>query len=588
VSGSVALIVSILDGACRDDRKSLDHAVECVWSSRTLEIFVVAEHESVEVGGIGALRSVRGGCKRPPMRYSVVEGGLPAPNESRAMAATAPHKRVSTGIDGLDDILGGGLPANRIYAVLGGSGVGKTTLALQFLLQGRLLGEAGLHVTLSESAFELEGVAASHGWSLAGVTIYEPPAAARTKSTTQTMFSPAEVELDEVTDPMLAELDRVAPTRVVIDSMSQIRLLAGDPLRYRREMLALKRHFAARGCTVLFLDEMPSGTGESLLLQTIVHGVIALEKVPMPYGVPRSRLAVRKLRGSPFREGAHDYRLRTGGLEVYPRLIAAEHPEAPRTKPLRSEIPQLDALFGGGLDSGTSTLFIGPAGAGKSTLATLYAQRAAARGDDVAMILFAERVDLLLHRSAALGMDIRDHVRTGRISVDQLDPSEVSPGELSDRVRRAVEERQLGLVVLDSLNGYFQSTPDESFLSLHLHELLGYLNAKGVATIVVLAQRGLVGTLAQIPVDVSYLADAVVLLRFFEARGRVRSAVSMLKKRSGAHEHVLRELYITAEDGIQVGPSLEQFQGVLTGVPEYVGSAAPLLDKEEGDEHTDE
>lgn len=489
-------------------------------------------------------------------------------------------ERASTGVEGLDDILGGGLPVNRLYALFGGPGVGKTTLALQFLLSGRSRSENVLHVTLSESPDELRTIARSHGWSMEGVTIYEPPAVGRTKSSPQTMFLPAEVELEEITEPLLAEVERVNASRVVIDSVSQIRLLARDPLRYRREMVALKRYFATRGCTVLLIDEIPQ---EDDLLQTVVTGVICLEKVTMPYGPPRGRVAVGKLRGSAFREGFHDYRLRRGGLEVYPRLIAAEHRGEIRGGPLSSAVPELDKLMGGGLHLGTSTLLIGPAGAGKSTLSTLYAASAADRGQSVAMYLFAERIDTLVERSAALGMDIREHLDTGRISVEQIDPAEVSAGELSHRVRRAAEELQVSLVVIDSLNGFFQAVPDEPYLTLHLHELLSYLSQKGVATILVLAQRGLVGNLTQIPIDVSYLADSVLLLRFFEARGRVRGAVSMLKKRSGDHERVIRELRID-QRGVQVGPPLEDFQGVLSGVPEYQGPADPLLRAKNGND----
>ena len=491
------------------------------------------------------------------------------------MDANGAIKRVSTGVAGLDDILGGGLPSNRMYALYGGPGAGKTTLALQFLLAGRDGSEATLHVTLAESQTELDAIARSHGWSLDGVTVYEPPSAARTTFSQQTMFPPAEVELEEITGPLLAEIDRVRPARVVIDSMSQIRLLARDPLRYRREIVALKRQFADRGCTALLIDEMPETEGATLL-QTVVHGVIALEKVPVPFGPPRGRMAVSKLRGSPFREGFHDYRIRTGGFEIYPRLVAGEHAIERRGPPLTSGIPELDQLFGGGLDPGTSTLFLGPAGAGKSTLATVYAASAAARGQRVAMYLFAEGVDTLLSRAAALGMDIRGHVADGRVAVQPVDPAEVSPGELAERVRRKVEQDDIRLLVIDSLNGFFQAVPDEPFLSLHLHELLRYLSNKGVATILVLAQRGLIGELTQVPIDVSYLADAVVLLRFFEAWGSVRGAVSMLKKRTGEHEHVIRELLISSA-GVEVGPPLAEFQGVLSGVPEYKGAASPLL-----------
>lgn len=495
-----------------------------------------------------------------------------------------PIELASTGIEGLDDILGGGLPRDHFYVLHGQSGVGKTTLALQFLLAGSGEGEPALHITLSESPTELAEIARSHGWALGDLAIFEPPTGARAADrSTQTMFPPAEVELEEITRPILAEVERLEPRRVVIDSISEIRLLARDPLRYRRELLALKRFFAGRDCTVVIID---SGVSEAdfMLAQTIAHGVFVLERAVNPAGVPRGRLAVSKLRARAAKEGFHDYRVNTGGIEVFPRLVAGEPGDEERVyEPLPSSIPALDRLVGGGLDFGTSTLFIGPAGAGKSTLAALYAASAADRGDAAAIYLFAERRATLLKRSSLLGIDVGDHLRSGRISIEESEPEVTSTGEIADRVRRAVETRGARVVVLDSLNGLFPTAHSEPHLSLHLHELLGYLSHRGVATIMVLAQRGLVGTLQQVPIDVSYLADAVLLLRFFEARGMVRQAVSMLKKRSGAHERAIRELRITAA-GVEVGPSLTEFQGILTGVPTYHGDPHPLFSTEEGNE----
>lgn len=498
------------------------------------------------------------------------------------MTPALPQERAATGIEGLDNVLGGGLPANHLYALQGGPGSGKTTLALQFLLTGLAAGETGLYVTLSETAEELSAIAHSHGWSLEGLAIYEPPAAARgiERSAPQTMFLPAEVELEEITRPLLAEIERVNPQRVVLDSVSEIRLLAREALPYRREILALKRYFAGRGCTVLIIDEMPTETSD-VLIRSVVHGVLLLEREVVQYGPPRRRITVDKLRGCAYREGFHDYRIRTGGIEVYPRLIASEHQLGFKPESLPSGIPELDALLGGGLCLGTSTLLLGPAGTGKSTIAARYALGAAEQGKSAAMYIFDESVGTLTHRCASLGMDLSPHLHSGQIVMHQVNPAELTPGQLTDSVRRMVAERNTRLVILDSLNGYFQSVPNEPYMSLHMHELLNYLHYKGVATILVLSQQGLVGSLTHVPIDMTYLADTVVLLRFFEAKGEVRQAISVVKKRDGHHERTIREFRIL-DDGLSVGPPLVEFQGVLTGVPEYRGPSLGYVSRESG------
>jgi circadian clock protein KaiC len=482
------------------------------------------------------------------------------------------------GIPGLDDILGGGLTANRLYLVEGDPGTGKTTLGLRFLLAGAGQGEPTVYVSLSETRDELEVVAQSHGWSLDGVTVTElaPSEEALTADAENTMFHPSELELGETTRTVLRDVERVKPRRVVFDSLSEMRLLASNPLRYRRQILALKQFFVGRSCTVMLLDDRTSDASD-LQLQSLAHGVISLERRSPEYGVMQRRLQVLKMRGKPFRPGYHDYTIVRGGLRVFPRLIAAEHhePFAPGT--VKSGLTALDELMCGGLDRGTSTLLMGPAGSGKSTLATQYAVAAAARGERAAFFLFDEGRMTFLMRSAALGLDIRGHLEGGRVAINQIDPGAISAGEFVDHVRREVVEQRARVVVIDSLNGYLNSMPEARFLAIQLHELLVFLGQRGVTTILVVAQHGLIGSM-ETPVDASYLADNVVLLRFFEVEGRVRQSLSVLKKRSGAHERTIRELEFGA-DGIRIGPPLSAFHGVLTGVPRYVGQPLPPHDE---------
>jgi circadian clock protein KaiC len=482
---------------------------------------------------------------------------------------------VSTGITGLDHLLGNGLPPQRVYLVEGDPGSGKTTLGLQFLRAGIAQGEHVLYVTLSETRSELAAVAASHGWTLDGMTIYEltPSDESFQPDDQYTFFHPSEVELSETTKAVLSEVERTNPTRVVFDSLSEMRLLAREPLRYRRQILGLKQFFVGRNCTVLLLDDKTSQNGD-LQLQSLAHGVITLHQLAPEYGAERRRLRIVKMRGVRFQGGYHDFVIATGGLEVFPRLVASESRTHGGHGAASTGIARLDALLGGGLDRGTSSLFIGPAGAGKSAIATQIAVAAAGRGEHVAMYLFDEGLDTFRRRAAGLGADITDHVASGRLEVTQVDPAEMSPGEFADRVRNAVDRDHASVVVIDSLNGYLNAMPEERYLVAQLHELFMFLRQRGVLAISVVAQHGMVGQM-QAPVDLSYLADNVLLLRFFEARGAVRQAISVLKKRSGPHEKTIRELRLEAS-GVTVGEPLTEFQGVLTGVPVYGGrEAAP-------------
>jgi circadian clock protein KaiC len=474
----------------------------------------------------------------------------------------------------LDDILGGGFAPNRLYLVEGDPGAGKTTLALQFLLEGARAGERGLYVTLSETKEELDEVARSHGWSLDPLTVCEliPSEESLLPDAQTRMFHPSEVELSETTRAVLAEVERIKPTRVVFDSLSEMRLLAQNPLRYRRQILGLKQFFAGRQCTVLLLDDRTSEVND-LHLQSLAHGVVTLEQLAPEYGAERRRLRVVKMRGKLFRGGFHDFTIIRGGLEVYPRLVAAEHRRPFEPGQLKSGVAALDALLGGGLDRGTSALLMGPTGSGKSSIATQYAVAAAEAGERAVVFTFDESLTTLYARSAGLGMDLRGHVEAGRVRVHQVDPAEMSPGEFAHRVRQSVEEDGARVVVIDSLNGYLNAMPEERFLTIQLHELLTYLGQQGVVTFLVVAQHGLMGVNMRAPVDASYLADSVILLRYFEARGKIRRAVSVVKKRSGAHEDTLREMRL-GPDGIWVGEPLADFHGVLTGLPELLGPGA--------------
>ena len=489
-------------------------------------------------------------------------------------------ERISTGMSGLDDILGGGFDPNRLYLVEGTPGSGKTTLALQFLLEGVKHGEKVLYITLSESESELRLVATRHGWSLDGVPIFQlvPPEASHGPDHEVTLFHPSEIELGETTKLIFEQVRQNEPVRVVFDSLSEMRLLAQSSLRYRRQILALKHFFAGRKCTVLLLDDL-SSHADDLQLHSIAHGVILLEQLALEYGAERRRLRVTKMRGIAFRGGYHDFIIERGGLSIFPRLIAAEHHKEFHGEPISSGSEGLDALLGGGIHRGTSALFIGGAGVGKSTVALSYAVAAAARGEYAILFAFDEGLGTIFARADSLGIALRTHVDSGRLAIQQIDPAEMSPGEFAALVRDAVEKRNARVVVIDSLNGYLNAMPNEKFLILQMHELLSYLNQLGVVTLLVLAQHGLMGPM-QSPLDISYLSDTVIMLRYFEADGTVRRALSVVKKRSGAHEYAIRE-FLLAQGGLQVGPPLKQFRGIFTGTPTYLGEHKPLMSSSE-------
>jgi circadian clock protein KaiC len=461
-----------------------------------------------------------------------------------------------------------------MYLCEGNPGSGKTTFALQFLLNGRDAGEPTVYVTLSETVTELTAIARSHGWSLEGVELFQLSPAEGLKLEDQyTLYHPAEVELGETVKSVLEVIDRVQPTRVVFDSLSELKLLARDPLRYRRQILALKEYFSGRDCTIVMLDDLSTG-GPDLQLESLSHGVMLLDTLPFEYGRARRRLRIVKFRGVAAVEGFHDFVIRRGGLDVFPRLIAAREP-APRAGMVESGVAELDQLLGGGLTWGTTTLLIGPAGSGKTTMAAQYAA-SGVTGTNGAIFLFDERASTFISRTDALGMHVSDRLKSGQVSLKQIEPGDMSPGEFSYRVRVAVENEGARVILIDSLNGYLNAIPQVEAPLVRMHELLSYLNERGVVTLLVVAQHGIVGSNMATPLDVSYLADTVVLLRFFESAGVVRRAVSVMKKRSGPHEQTIRQFQI-GPDRLRVGAALSEFQGVLTGVPHYIGASAPLF-----------
>ncbi|HVH27504.1 MAG TPA: ATPase domain-containing protein [Vicinamibacterales bacterium] len=484
----------------------------------------------------------------------------------------------STGITGLDHILRGGLPRDRVYLVEGDPGTGKTTAALQFLREGLREGESCVYVTLSESANELNAVAASHGWTLDGIDIFElTPADVIGQDEQYTIFDPSEVELSDTIRAVIERVNTVNPSRIVIDSLAEFRLLAREPIRYRRQILALKQFFVGRHSTVLLLDDR-SGYQPDLQVQSISHGVLRLEHFVGEWGAERRRIQITKLRGVKYRGGYHDVRIETGGLKVFPRVVAADNEEAgaPTLTDVVSGIDGLDTLLGGGLSTGTSTLIIGPAGVGKTILASKYASMFSQSGARSSLYLFDERRSTFLHRSKGLGLDMEPLVESGAAIVRQLDPGQLSAGELAADICRQVEHEDVKLILIDSLNGYMNAMQDHQAVLLQLHELLSYLNHRDVLTLITVAQHGLVGDSMSAPLDISYLADTVILLRYFEAGGNVRKAISVLKKRTGAHESAIREFKIRG-DRLEVGEPLAAFRGILTGVPDFTGTAETLF-----------
>lgn len=486
------------------------------------------------------------------------------------------HEQASTGVDGLDDILAGGFARDRVFLLEGSPGCGKTTAALAFLIEGASRGEACLYVTLSETEEELRATARTHGWELPGIDIFElvPPESLLDAQQQQSLLYSSDLELGETTRLIFERVEQAKPKRVVIDSLSEIRLLAQGSLRYRRQVLALKHYFAKHGATVLLLDDLTAEASDKTV-HSVAHGVIRLEELAPEYGAERRRVRVIKYRGRKYRGGYHDFTIKTGGLEVYPRLVAAEHKTEFDRAPQSSGVERLDELLGGGIERGSSTLILGPAGTGKSLLSVNFALAAVNRGERAALFVFDEEIGLLTSRAKAMGIDLEAMADAGQLLIEQVDAAELSPGEFTAKVRHCVSAREIRTVVIDSLNGYQAAMPEERYLLLHIHELLQFLNRQGASTFLTVAQHGLIGDM-KAPVDVTYLADTVVLLRYFEARGEVRRAVSVIMKRAGPHEKTIRELDIDAR-GITLGPPLSEFQGVLRGVPNFVGSGSGLV-----------
>ena len=498
---------------------------------------------------------------------------------SDAPAARRLKQKCSTGTEGLDTILFGGLPAHRFYLIQGDPGVGKTTLGLRFLLEGAKHGEKGLYITLSETREELMEVADSHDWNLDALAIFELSAIEQTLSadSQNTLFHPSEVELNQIAKVLMDKVLEIQPSRVVFDSLSELRLLAQNPLRYRRQLLALKQFFGGLRCTVLVMDDRTSDSSDREV-QSIAHGVIRLEQTAPQYGNERRRLAVIKIRGETFRGGYHDYSIKQGGLRVYPRLVPPPQRVIVAEGPASAGIKALDDLLGGGLDRGTSTLVMGPPGTGKSTLAAGFAIAAGERGEKVFACTFDERVETYLKRADGLKMKMAPLIAQGVVVAEKINPAELSTGEFFHRIRSMVEGENVRMVVIDSLNGYLNALPEERSLTIQMHELLSYLAEQGVVTLLVLAQHGLIGAM-QSPVDVTYLADTVIMMRYFEFEGAVKQAISVIKKRSGNHERTIRELQLQ-RGGIQVGPPLAGFHGVLTGVPKFEGDSNSMMRSE--------
>jgi circadian clock protein KaiC len=483
--------------------------------------------------------------------------------------------KASTGVPGLDSILEGGLARQRLHLLEGDPGTGKTTIALQFLLAGAQAGEVGMYISLAETEEELRGGARSHGWNLPKeIEVMElvPPESILDAEQHQSLLYSSDLELGETVRRIFEAIERVQPKRVVIDSLSEIRLPAQGSLRYRRQILALKHYFARHNLTVVMLDDL---TAESLdrAVHSIAHSVIHLDQLAPIYGGDRRRLRVTKCRGQSFRNGYHDFIIAGDGVQVFPRLIAAEQRREFSGKPVPSGNRELDQLLGGGITGGSSTLVMGPAGTGKSLLVLQYIEAAIARGERAALFVFDEELGLLIERAKMLGIDLAGMRESGKLRLQQMDAAELSPGEFAHQVTSAVDRDKIRTVAIDSLNGYRASMPEEQYLILHLHELLQYLNRQGASTFLTIAQHGMVGEMRQ-TIDLTYLADTVILLRYFEAMGHVRRAISVIKKRMGSHEDTIRELRIS-EKGLWVGPPLHQFQGVLRGIPTYLAADMP-------------
>ncbi len=486
--------------------------------------------------------------------------------------------RASSGISGLDDVLGGGWACNRLHLLEGSPGTGKTTMALQFLMAGAAAGETGIYISLAETENELRAGARSHGWTIPDqVEIFElvPPDSVLDPDQHQSLLYSSDLELGEAIKRVFEAIERLKPVRVVIDSLSEIRLLAQSSLRYRRQVLALKHYFAKNNSTVIMLDDLTTESNDRAV-HSIAHSVIHLDQLAPIYGGERRRMRVVKCRGQAFRGGYHDFVIDTGGINIFPRLVAGEQPKGFTGKLLQSGVPELDSLLHGGLPAGSSTLFMGPSGTGKTLLVLQFLREAVKRGERAGLFVFDEELGLLFARARNVGIDLEAMNKDGSVFVEQMDAAELSPGEFVHRARSLVDDLKIRSVAIDSINGYQAAMPEEQFLTLHIHELLQYLNRQGASTFITLAQSGMVGEMKQ-PVDITYLADNVIMLRYFEALGRVRRAISVMKKRGGGHEDTIREFRISGK-GYSVGEPLDNFQGVLRGVPTFVGHSATLMD----------
>jgi circadian clock protein KaiC len=487
--------------------------------------------------------------------------------------------KCTTGVTGMDEILCGGLPRNHLYLLQGKPGTGKTTLALQFLLEGARLNETGLYVTFSETKQELETVAKSHGWDLSKIEIIELTAITNNLGpiSNSTLFHPSEVELTKTITLLLEKIKTINAKRIVFDSVSELRLLSETSLRYRRQMLAFKEFFIGRGATVLFLDDMTTEEGD-LHVQSIVHGVLLLEKFRASYGVERRQFHITKLRGVQFRGGTHDYTIQPGGIIMFPRLVSSEHHPDFLSESFASGIKEFDKLLGGGIDRGTSNLILGPAGSGKSTITLRFAITAAEAGKKVSIYSFEESTVNIISRAEKLGIDLKPHIESGNLTLRKIDPAELTPGQFTSLVQDSVDNN-VDMVIIDSLNGYVHAMPEQKFLTLQLHELFSFLSSRGIVTLLVLSQAGIMGTMHS-PLDLTYLADTVILTRYFEAFGKMKKAISVIKKRTGYHEESLRELKI-GHGGIILGPVLDEFSGIFSGIPKFLGKTDRILKEEQ-------
>ncbi|WP_300754558.1 ATPase domain-containing protein [Janthinobacterium sp.] len=501
------------------------------------------------------------------MMTATGKDSTPAPSAAAGLPPFFPAPpSLSTGVPGLDTVLSGGMVTERLYLVEGIPGTGKTTLGLQFLAEGARLGEPVLYLALAESELELRAAALSHGWNLAGIAIEEvsPNDDILDPERQYTIFHPSEIELASTNQRIVAAIEKYQPVRLVLDSLSELQLMAESPLRYRRQVVALKQYLASKHCTTMLIDDR-SAFDDGLQVRSVAHGVISLELHNQDYGNDRRRLRVVKYRGVSFRGGAHDYKIAYGGLVVYPRLVAADTRRDCGHRRLSSGVPELDAMTGGGLEEGMSTLIAGPAGSGKSTLAAQFVHAASTRGEACAMFLFEEARNKLLDRADSVGMHLNQALSTGLLSVQQIDPAELSPGEFAHAVVDAAE-RGAKIIVIDSLNGYMHAVPDDRFQNIYLHELLNYLSQRGVASLLVGVQPNILGATMTTSADASYLADSVIMLRYYETAGEVRQAISVFKKRASSHERSIRCFEISPQ-GIHIGPVLAGFHGVLSGLP---------------------